>query len=150
VVSSLRSSTTGEMLRTLRVRKHPCTGIVPERSVGFSRSRRDRRRIGIGGTSYGPALPPNRTGGFPAYGFPLEGFTSSRTDFRHLVQHRFLPQTTVIGSHIFCRVVSIRFGWFGCYLIPLRANDLSWSFSPCRQSLPGSHPSSPPHESLSL
>src|SRR5437763_15965638 len=35
--------------------------------------------IGVGRTSQFP-LPPNRTGGFPAYGSPVGGLTSKRVD----------------------------------------------------------------------
>src|SRR5436309_3979423 len=38
-----------------------------------------QKAIGVGRTSRFP-LPPNRTGGFPAYGSPVGGLTSKRVD----------------------------------------------------------------------
>src|SRR5437763_17018804 len=38
-----------------------------------------QKAIGVGRTSQFP-LPPNRTGGFPAYGSPVGGLTSKRVD----------------------------------------------------------------------
>ena len=35
-------------------------------------------QIGVGRDDYSFPLPPNRTGGFPAYGSPVDGFTSKR------------------------------------------------------------------------
>jgi len=59
-------------------------------------------RIGVGRTDwFRPLPPPNRTGGFPAYGSPIGGFTSKRIDNRN---HRILqsiscdPEVTMKGS----------------------------------------------------
>ena len=38
-------------------------------------------RIGVGTTGITSPLPPNRTGGFPAYGSPVDGSPFSRADF---------------------------------------------------------------------
>ena len=65
--------------------------------------------IGGGRTEWSRSpLPPNRTGGFPASGSPVGGFTSKRSDERSSVAKEKAPRDRRDNAHPAYRVITMR------------------------------------------
>lgn len=58
--------------------------VIPEAVIGNQAFEKSKSYIGVGTVHwFAPPLPPNRTGGSPASGSPVGGFTLARTEERY-------------------------------------------------------------------
>jgi len=68
-----------------------------------------QQKIGAGRIEWSRSpLPPNRTGGFPASGSPVGGFTSKRSDERSSVAKEKAPRDRRDNAHPAYRVLTLR------------------------------------------